>query len=87
MSNTKSFSLHTIVTHFLVNRVKRAIEVSSNKEVAVKILKTYKTSLSRKAMLESFVKEIKILTYCRHPNIVRLIDASLDGVLIKEAIT
>ena len=36
-------------------------------------------------MLESFVKEIKILTYCRHPNIVRLIDASLDGVMIKEA--
>jgi len=65
-------------------RVKRAIDLNSNKEVAVKILKTHKTSLSRKQMLENFYSEIKILTYCRHPNIVRLIDASFDGVMINE---
>jgi len=65
-------------------KVKRAIDLNSNKEVAVKILKTHKTSLSRKQMLENFYSEIKILTYCRHPNIVRLIDASFDGVMINE---
>jgi serine/threonine protein kinase len=37
-------------------------------------------------MLESFYQEIKILTYCRHPNIVRIIDASFNGTMIKEEI-
>jgi len=37
-------------------------------------------------MLESFFQEIKILTQCSHPNIVRIIDASLDGTIIKELI-
>lgn len=37
-------------------------------------------------MLESFFNEIKILSYCRHPNIVRLLDASFNGTLIKESL-
>ncbi len=37
-------------------------------------------------MLESFFKEISILSYCRHPNIVKLLFASFNGTLIKEAI-
>lgn len=64
--------------------MKRAFDIVNNKEVAVKILKTNKASISRKAMLESFYSEVKILSYCRHPNIVRILDASFDGTLIKE---
>ncbi|CDW84194.1 protein kinase domain containing protein [Stylonychia lemnae] len=67
-------------------KVKKALDVSTNKFVAVKILKTNQTALSRTSMLESFFQEIKILTQCSHPNIVRIIDASLDGTLIKEEI-
>jgi len=37
-------------------------------------------------MLESFFKEVTILSYCRHPNIVKLLYASFNGTLIKEAI-
>lgn len=37
-------------------------------------------------MLESFFKEVTILSYCRHPNIVKLLDASFNGTLIKEGI-
>jgi len=43
-------------------RVKKALDIQSNKFVAIKILKTNQTDLSRKAMLESFFQEIKILT-------------------------
>jgi serine/threonine protein kinase len=35
-------------------------------------------------MLENFYNEIKILSYCRHPNIVRLLDASFNGTIVKE---
>jgi serine/threonine protein kinase len=38
-------------------------------------------------MLLSFFKEIEILSQCRHPNIVRLLDASFNGVMTKEAIS
>jgi hypothetical protein len=34
--------------------------------------------------LECLIKEIKILAECDHPNIAKIIEASLDGVLIKE---
>jgi serine/threonine protein kinase len=37
-------------------------------------------------MLDCFFKEIEILTQCRHPNIVKILDASFNGTLIKEAI-
>ena len=37
-------------------------------------------------MLESFFKEITILSYCKHPNIVKLLYSSFNGTLIKEAI-
>jgi len=34
--------------------------------------------------LECLIKEIKILAECDHPNIAKIIEASLDGVIIKE---
>ena len=37
-------------------------------------------------MLESFFTEIQILSQCDHPNIVRFIDASFNGTLVKEII-
>lgn len=67
-------------------RVKKAIDLKSNKEVAIKILKLNQPELSKKGMLESFFKEVEILSKCRHRNIVKLLDASFNGTLIKEAI-
>jgi serine/threonine protein kinase len=66
-------------------RVKRAIDVFSRKQVAIKILKTSDPLLSKKLMLESFFNEIQILARCRHPNIVKIFDASFSGTMIKEA--
>jgi len=36
-------------------------------------------------MLESFFQEITILSYCKHPNIVKLLHSSFDGTLMKES--
>ena len=61
----------------------------TQREVAVKILKTSDSSpnISKRMMLDSFFNEIKILSHCRHPNIVKLIDASFNGTLIKERVS
>lgn len=66
--------------------MKKGIELSSGREVAVKILKFGKYEDCRTEMLECFFKEITILSYCRHPNIVKLLYASFDGTLIKEEV-
>ena len=34
--------------------------------------------------LECLFTEINILTECRHPNVVKILDASFDGTVIKE---
>jgi serine/threonine protein kinase len=69
--------------------VKKAIDLVTKREVAVKILKTTEKSvaLSKRMMLDSFFNEINILSYCRHPNIVKLIDVSFNGTLIKEKLS
>lgn len=36
--------------------------------------------------MTSFYKEIEVLSKCRHPNVVKFLDGSLDGTLIKEAL-
>jgi hypothetical protein len=41
-------------------------------------------SMCKHKALECLIKEIKILAECDHPNIAKIIEASLDGVLIKE---
>lgn len=40
--------------------------------------------MCKQKALECLIKEIKILTECDHPNIAKIIEASLDGILIKE---
>lgn len=59
----------------------------NNKEVAIKILKVDQPLMSNKLMLMRFLKEIELLSQCEHPNIVKLIDASFDGTIVKEALS
>lgn len=40
--------------------------------------------VNKKDCLECLFTEINILTECRHPNVVKIIDASFDGNLITE---
>ena len=66
-------------------RVKLAVDLQTNKRVAIKFLKVSKAaSMCKQKALECLIKEIKILTECDHPNIAKIIEASLDGILIKE---
>lgn len=67
--------------------MKRAFDTVNKKEVAIKILKLGKNWSAKKLMLESFFKEISILSRCRHQNIVKILDASFSGTLIKEAVS
>ena len=39
---------------------------------------------NKKECLECLFTEINILTECRHPNVVKILDASFDGKLVKE---
>lgn len=43
--------------------------------------------VNRKENLEFFFTEIDILTHLDHPNIVKILDANFDGLLIKEMMT
>ena len=75
-----------------VYRVKKAIELATGREVAIKILRfdqqTNEESGSRRGeILESFFQEVSILSNCDHPNIVKILQASFDGTLIKEAVS
>lgn len=73
-----------IVTNLnFVFRVKLAIDLQTKKEVAIKIMRT-KNMANKKECLECFFTEINILTECRHPNVVKILDASFDGTQITE---
>lgn len=72
------------VINFL-HRVKLAVDLNKNKQVAIKFLKVYAGSSRRKA-LDCLHREIKILAECEHPNIAKIIEASFEGVLVKEPI-
>lgn len=39
---------------------------------------------NKKDALECLFTEINILTECRHKNVVKILDASFDGTLVKE---
>ena len=43
--------------------------------------------VNKKENLEFFFTEIDILTHLHHPNIVKILDANFDGLLIKEMLT
>lgn len=40
--------------------------------------------VNKRECLECLFTEINILTECRHPNVVKILDASFDGTLVKE---
>jgi serine/threonine protein kinase len=65
-------------------RVKLALDLSTNKRVAIKFLRVSNKAISKHKALECLIKEIKILSDCDHPNVARIIEASLDGFLVKE---
>lgn len=64
-------------------RVKLAIDLKTKKQVAIKIMRV-KNMVNKRECLECLFTEINILTECRHPNIVKILDASFDGMIIKE---
>ena len=55
----------------------------SKKQVAIKIMRV-KQIINKKECLECLFTEINILTECRHPNVVKILDASFDGTIVKE---
>jgi len=57
--------------------------LKTKKQVAIKIMRV-KNMVNKKECLECLFTEINILTECRHPNIVKILDASFDGMIIKE---
>ena len=64
-------------------RVKLAIDMHTKKQVAIKIMRV-KNMINKKESIDCFFTEINILTECRHPNVVKILDASFDGTIIKE---
>jgi serine/threonine protein kinase len=62
-----------------VFRVKKAIELATGREVAIKILRfdqenNEESGSSRRGeILESFFQEVSILSNCNHPNIVQIL--------------
>ena len=67
----------------MCDRVKLAIDMKTNKKVAVKIMRT-KHMVNKSECLDCLFTEINILTECRHPNVVRILDANFDGTIVKE---
>ena len=72
-----------LILFHLFSRVKLAIDLKTKKQVAIKIMRV-KNMVNKRECLECFNREINILTECRHPNIVKILDASFDGMIIKE---
>ena len=73
-----------LLTFFVIDfRVKLGIDISTKKEVAIKILRT-KQMLEMKECVDCLFTEINILTECRHPNVVKILDASFEGTIVKE---
>lgn len=64
-------------------KVKLAIDLLTRKQVAIKIMRV-KNIINKKECLECLFTEINILTECRHPNVVKILDASFDGTVVKE---
>jgi hypothetical protein len=40
--------------------------------------------INKKECLECLFTEINILTECRHPNVIKILDASFDGTIITQ---
>jgi serine/threonine protein kinase len=64
--------------------VKLAVDLQTYKRVAIKFLRVSNKTISKHKALECLIKEIKILSDCDHPNVARILEASLNGFLVKE---
>jgi hypothetical protein len=51
--------------------------------VAIKFMRV-KNQMHKRECLECLFTEINILTECRHPNVVKILDACFDGTEVKE---
>ena len=70
-------------------RVKCALDLKTNRQVAVKLLRVSEgkpSSFCKPVALECFFREIQILSECDHQNIVKVKTASLDGVVVTERV-
>lgn len=67
----------------LMFRVKLAIDLYSSKQVAIKFLRV-SPGISKHKALECLIKEVKILADCDNPHIAKILEASLDGMLVKQ---
>lgn len=73
-----------IFNHFY--RVKLAVDLNRNREVAIKFLKVHQSGVSKRKALDCLHREIKILSDCDHPNIAKIFEASFEGVIVKESV-
>lgn len=67
-------------------RVKLALDLKTQQQVAVKILKVKEgrtSEFSKEQSLDGLFSEISILADCDHQNIVKIKAASFDGVIVK----
>lgn len=60
-----------------------AIDVTTKKRVAIKFLRVG-PGISKQKALECLTKEIKILADCDSPYVAKILEASLDGILVKQ---
>ena len=80
------FEVHTFL--FLL-RVKLAVDLRTQQQVAVKILKVKEgraTEFSKYQSLDCLYSEISILADCDHNNVVKIKATSFDGTIVKELI-
>jgi BR serine/threonine kinase/MAP/microtubule affinity-regulating kinase len=66
------------------SKVKLAIDKTTNKYYAVKILKKGNPNLDSK-FLQLVMTEVKTMSQLNHPNIVNLIEYSKDGIVLKRS--
>ncbi len=66
------------------SKVKLAIDKTTNKYYAVKILKKGNPNLDSK-FLQLVMTEVKTMSQLNHPNIVNLVEYSKDGIVLKRS--
>ena len=60
-------------------RVKLGESLISKEQVAIKIMR--KNEMTSVKAYESFYREVRLLSQCNHPNVVKVFEASVDGTL------
>lgn len=74
------------IGHGRYAKVKLALDLKTQQQVAVKILKVKEgrtSEFSKEQSLDGLFSEISILADCDHQNIVKIKAASFDGVIVK----